>query len=262
MSGNVFNSVRGTDYTTEVALGKWQGATTWNKFGYNEDVDTGSAEVIASFGGAFNQKLASGETLDVVSSSTNDTNSSGTGVRQVVVTGVDSNWDLVTEVVNMNGTSTVTTTSSFLGVNRMTIFTSGTADSNVGTITVTATTSGNTMAEMPAGEGTTQQCIFYVPQNYQFLATWLYINAIKTSGGGGNPDVGFKMFVYSAVVDSTFEMYRDNIDLQVETNKQLKPAEPFIVSEKSIMWIESTTTANNTSVRGRFSGKLIADPDA
>lgn len=262
MSGNVFNSVRGTDYTTEVALGRWQGATTWNKFGYNEDVDTASAEVIASFGGAFNQKLASGETLDIVSSSANDTNSSGTGVRQVVIYGVDSNWDLVTEVVNMNGTSTVTTTNSFLGVNRMTINTSGTADSNVGTITATATTSGNTMAEMPAGEGTTQQCIFYVPRNYQFLATWMYINANKASGGAGNQEMGFKMWVYSVAIDAKFEVYRDNIDLHIQTNKQLTPAEPFVIGEKSIMWLEATTTVNNTSARGRFSGKLIADPDA
>lgn len=250
-----------TDYTTEVALGNVTGATTWNKFGYNTDIDTAAAEVVASFGGVFNQKLASGETLDIVSSSSNDTNSSGTGVRQLVIFGVNSNWDEVTEVLAMNGTTTVTTSNSFLGVNRMTIFTSGTADSNVGTITATATTSGNTMAEMPADQGTTQQCIFYVPQNHQFLATWLYINAIKSSGGGGNPDVGFKMFVYSAVVDSEFEVYRDDIDLSAETTKQLTPGEPFIIGEKSILWLEADTTANNTSVRGRFSGKLVRDAD-
>lgn len=31
--------------------------------------------------------------------------------------------------------------------------------------------------------------------------------------------------------------------------------------EKSILWIESDTTANNTSVRCRFSGKLVRDSD-
>lgn len=255
-------SVRPTDYATEVALGRRQGASTWNKFGYNEDVDTASAEVVASFGGAFNQKLASGETLDIVSSSANDTNSSGTGVRQVVIFGVDSNWDTVTEVLAMNGLTTVTTTNSFLGVNRMTIYTSGTLDSNDGVITATATASGNVMAEMPAGEGTTQQCLFYVPQNHQFLATWLYTHAIKSSGGGSNPDVTFKAFVYSAVVDSKFEVFRDDIDLTIETSRQLTPSEPFVIGEKSIFWLEASTTANNTSVRGRFSGKLIRDADA
>lgn len=256
-------STRPTDLTTEVALGRRQGSTTWNKFGYNEDVDTAASEVIASFGGAFNQRLSAGETLNVVSSSANDTNSSGTGVRQLVIFGVDSNWDLVTEVIALNGTSTVTTSNSFLGINRMTIFTSGTNDSNVGDITATASSSGNTMAEMPAGEGTTQQCVFYVPRNYQFLATWLYLSVIKSSGGG-SPDVTFRGFVYSNVVDSEFEIYRDSIDVSggAPLSVHLQPAEPFPVGEKSILWFEADTSANNTSVRGRFSGKLIRDPDA
>ena len=52
-----------TDYTTECALGNVTGCTTWSKFGYNEDVDT-KAELIAVFGGSFNQCLASVENLD------------------------------------------------------------------------------------------------------------------------------------------------------------------------------------------------------
>ena len=253
--------VRPTDYTTETALGLRQGNGTWNKFGYNSDVDAASSEVIASFGGAFNQQLSSAETLDISSDNAADTNTSGTGVRQLVIFGVNGDWDLVTEVIAMSGVSTVTTSNSFLGINRMTIFTSGSSNSNVGTITATATTSGNTMAQMPAGQGTTQQCIFYVPRNYQFLATWLYLSAIKSSGGG-NPSVTFYGYVYSGVVDSRFEIYRDSIDTSGGGERiELKPSEPFLIGEKSIFWIEADTTSNNTSVRGRFSGKLVRDAD-
>ena len=253
-------SVRPTDFTTEVALGRRQGMSTWSKFGYNDDIDTGTQEVIASFGGAFDQEIGSGETMDIVSTSANDTNSSGTGVRQVVIFGVDENWDEQTEVLALNGTSAVTTTGSWLGINRMTIFTSGSADSNVGTITATATTSSNTMAEMPAGQGTTQQCIFYVPDGHRFLATWVYLDAIKSSGGG-SPEVTFYGYVYSDVVNSRFEIYRDTIDTSIGDHVNLAPAEPFLVGERSILWFEAGTSANNTSVRGRFSGKLIRDAD-
>ena len=45
-------STRPSDFHTEVALGRRQGVTTWNKFGYNDDIDS-STEVIASFGGTF-----------------------------------------------------------------------------------------------------------------------------------------------------------------------------------------------------------------
>lgn len=245
-----------TPYSERAALGLETGVATWNKFGYNEGVGT-TAEVIAEFGAAFNQKLIPSETLSIVSDNVAD-DAAGTGLRTAIVFGVDANWALVTEVVTMDGTTPVTTTNSFIGVNRLTIFQSGSADSNVGTITATASSSGNVMATMPAGQGTTQQLIFYVPEDYQFLATWLLLNAIKSSGGG-NPEVTFYGYVYSAVVDSTFEIFRATMDTQIEELVQLTPAEPFVVGEKSILWFEAVSSAASTSVRGRFSGKLVAD---
>jgi hypothetical protein len=63
-------SVRPTKYEYEVALGRRQGATTWNKFGYNGDVDTGT-ETIWSAGGTFSRMTAAA-TLSVVSTNIND----------------------------------------------------------------------------------------------------------------------------------------------------------------------------------------------
>lgn len=48
--------VRPTDYRYEVALGLRQKEVTWNKFGYNDDVD-GTEEVIAAFGGIEKENL-------------------------------------------------------------------------------------------------------------------------------------------------------------------------------------------------------------
>jgi len=245
------------NYTERVALGLEEGATTWNKFGYNEDVDTGADEVIAAFGGAFNQKLANGETLSIVSTSSEDA-SGGTGVRLLVIFGVDDDWNEVTDVVAMTGVTPVTSNYAFRGINRMTIYTSGTSLSNVGLITATASSSGNTMATMPVAQGTTQQCIFYVPAGKTFLASWQIISATKSSGGG-TAKIDLRGFVYSAVVDSQFEVFRDEIDLSSETSIQLTPEDPFVIGEKSIYWLTATTTANNTSVRGRFSGKLVTN---
>ena len=94
-------SVRPSDFHTEVALGRRQGASTWNKFGYNLDVSAATPELIASWGGTF-QFLTTGETIDVVSSSANDINTTGTGAYGVVVYGVDENWETQTEVVFLN----------------------------------------------------------------------------------------------------------------------------------------------------------------
>ena len=112
------------------------------------------------------------------------------------------------------------------------------------------------MAQMPAGQGTTQQAIFYVPRNFNFLATWLHFNAIKT-GGGANPEITFKGQVYSNVVDSEFEVFRDAIDVADTNTLTLSPAEPFVIGEKSILWFTAETDTNDASVRCRFSGKLV-----
>ena len=248
--------VRPTDFHTEVALGRRQGATLWNKFAYNEDVDVGT-EVIASWGGTF-QYLTSGETIDIVSTSTADDLLS-TGAQRIVVYGVDENWESAIEVVEMDGTATVTTSSSWIGINRVSIFKAGTGLKNAGTITITATTSGYTMAQMPTGQGTTQQAIFYVPVGHQFLAEWLYFNVIKPSGQ--DPIVDFFGYVYSDVATSEFEILRDSIDTADNNHIELTPPMPFVIGEKSILWFTATTDKADTNVRVRFSGELIRDTD-
>ena len=244
-------------YNDRVALGSVRGSTIWNKFGYNEDVDASPAEVVAEFGGAFLQNIGTAETLSIASTSADDA-TGGTGLRTLVIFGVDNDWNEITDVVAMNGVTPVVSNLAFLGVNRMTIYQSGTAPSNVGKITATSSTGGVIMATMPAGQGTTQQCIFYVPAGKTFLATWIYLSALKSSGGG-TAEITFKGFVYADLVGAQFEVYRDTISLGTRDHISLQPPEPFPITEKSIFWIEADSDSANTSVRGRFSGKLISN---
>jgi hypothetical protein len=253
-------SVRPSDYHTEVATGRRQGTSIWNKFGYNTDVDAAAQEIIASWGGAF-QFITTGETLDIVSTSTDDINTTGIGAHGIVIYGVDSNWDSVVEVVFLNGTTTVTTTSTWIGINRIAVYLSGTAQGNVGTINITATTSGYQMAQMPAAQGTSQQCIFYVPRNHQFLADWFFFNVLKTSGGS-KPELDIFGYVFSAISNSKYEVYRGAMDISLINTLEVNPHLPFVVGEKSILWFEADTSVNDTSVKCRFSGELIRDVDA
>jgi hypothetical protein len=253
-------SVRPSDYHTELATGKRQGSTLWNKFGYNTDVDTGSQEIIASWGGTF-QFITTGETIDVVSTSTDDVNTTGTGAHGVVIYGIDENWDEQTEVVFLNGTTTVTTTSEWLGINRIAVYLSGSTQNNVGEINVTANTSGYTMAQMPATQGTSQQCLFYVPQNHTFLSDWLLFNVLKTSGGS-KPELNIFGYVFSAVSNTRYEVYRGSMDISLINTLEVNPHLPFAVGEKSILWFAAETDQNNSSVKCRFSGELIRDVDA
>ena len=250
-------ATRPSDYHTEVALGRRAQAETWNKFGYNEDIDTGSSpEVIAAYGGTF-QYITSGETLDIVSSNADDT-LLGTGAQRILIWGVDENWEEQQEVVEMNGTSTVTTVTQWIGINRVAIFKAGTGAKNAGDINLKATVSGVTLAEVPTGEGTTQQMVFYVPANSQFLLEWIYFNSIKLVGGG-NPEITFKGLVYSDVATAEFEIYRGELDVADSTELNITPPVPLVIGEKSILWFTGDTDSNNTRVSGRFSGELFGE---
>jgi len=253
-------SVRPTKYEYEVALGRRQGATTWNKFGYNGDIDIGT-EVVAAQGGTFTF-LTSASTLTIVSSDANDDGApAGTGANSIVIYGVDANRQSQIEVVTMNGTTNVVTASTWLGINRVAIYLAGSTYSNVGNITITATTGGATQAYVPAGKGTTQQLIFFTQDSHQLLSDWLIINAERI-GGGSSPTVQFRLWVWSAVSNAKYEVAYFVVNTAVETEHQFIPSQPFVIGEKSVFWVEATTDQNNTVVSGRFSGIEVKDIDA
>lgn len=240
---------RPTNFIYEVALSRRQGWNTWNKWGYNGQIDATTATVWSA-GGTF-VRMPTAATLDVTSSSVNDT-AAGTGAQSIVITGVDANYDEVIEVVALNGTTIVTTTNSYLGVNRMAVYAAGSGGFNDGTINAVVTTGGTTQAQIPANEGSTQQAIFFVPRAHTALMDWMYLNVVKTSGGG-KPLVTFKVFVVSLVSGATYEVFRDTIDVALENHLELTPSQPFVVGEKSLIYLQATTDTTATACSGRFS---------
>lgn len=242
-------NVRPTDFHYEVAMGRRTGNTTWNKFGYNGDIDVGT-ETIWSAGGTFT-RLTAASTLSVVSTSASD-GVAGTGAQNIIIYGVNANFDAITEVVVMNGLTPVITTNSFFGVNRMSVYVTGSSDSNVGVITATATGGGATLqGHMPAAEGTSQQAIFFSQAGHTLLMDWLFINVNKT--GGSSPRITVRGWVYSFVSTAKYLVFYDVIDTSIENHIELIPSQPFIVGEKSILYFEATTDVNNSTASCRFS---------
>jgi len=242
---------RPTDYKSEVASGKRQGRSLWNKFGYNNDADIGT-EIIASWGGTFTP-LTTATTLTIVSTSTNDT-SGGTGCNSIVVYGIDENRDEQIEVITMNGTTNVVTSSTWLGINRVAMFLCGTLQVNDGTINITATTGGSQMAQMPLNGGVTQQCIFHIPRNFNFNAEWLWINVINKSK---NAELTVKMWVFSTANNGKQEVFKVDIDTAKTTEPiSVNPSLPFPISASTVVWLECTSDTNDIIVNARFSGIL------
>lgn len=247
---------RPTDYNTEVALGLRQGHTLWNKFGYNPDVDVGT-EVVASWGGTFTP-LTTATEISIVSTDIAD-DAGGTGCNSVYIYGIDENRNEAIKYYELNGTTPVVTTGdSWLGINRIAMFLCGTGQVNAGTITATAVTGGSTMGQMPAGGGVTQQCIFHVPAGHTFVAEWIRINVLNKLK---DAELTLKMWVYSSVSNGKQEVYRVEIDTQVNNDIDESPLLPFPITASTVVWLECTSNKADVSVNARFSGVLVRDND-
>ena len=120
--------VMSPDWLLEVARGNVHGAYLVHKFGSNKAIGTTWSTITTS--GVY-QTPTTAQSLEIVSDNINDT-FTGSGARTVIVEGLDSNWDLIKETVNMNGIVPVTLSNQFMRVFRMRVSSSGTYSGLVG----------------------------------------------------------------------------------------------------------------------------------
>ena len=147
-----------------VQQGKVPGYTMVNKFGYNPSIGSGAFETIWETGNNYPYQ-STAVTVDVVSDDTND-DVAGTGARTLRIQGLDSSYNFAEETVDMDGTTTVTTTQTFLRVFRMSVETAGSTGNNEGTITVTYTGGSDVAATISEGNGQTLMTLYTIPAGY------------------------------------------------------------------------------------------------
>jgi hypothetical protein len=167
-----------------------------NKFGRNSSVGA-SDETIWTAGSLYvwpgsAQIMVLGS---AVNSDIGQVGSLGNYARAVKISGLDSGYLQVDEVVTLDGTSGSNTTTEFIRVNRMEVVSSGTFAKNAGTLylgntgTLTAGKPPVVFSLIDSGEGQTR-CAFYTsPASYYSH----FINYNFSVGGGGN--IEGKMYV-------------------------------------------------------------------
>jgi len=170
MSCNNVNTITGGStvgnipFYLAVQQGKVPGYSMVNKFGYNPTIGSGSFETIWETGGNYSWQ-STAVTVDVVSDDVND-DVAGTGARTLRIQGLDGSYNFAEETVDMDGTTTVTTTQTFLRVFRMSVETAGSSGNNEGTITVTYTGGSDVAATISAGNGQTLMALYTIPAGY------------------------------------------------------------------------------------------------
>lgn len=162
-------------WEVQVARGKIAGVTGLSISGYQEAVPNfwvpiwGNPTTYTYF--------PSAQQVRVWSSSASDTN-----VR-VTVTGLDSNYAIITETVTLtNGITGVLTTQNFFRVNSLSILVDA---MNVGIISAGNSGKTITLATIEAGAGRSQMSIYTVPAGYTFYLTQVnvYTNQVGSQTG-------------------------------------------------------------------------------
>lgn len=238
---------------TAISAGRVQGATALHLAGYNADVDIASAEDIIELGGTHPGVLSSAETFDVVSTSTNDNNSIGTGAKTVTVYGLDSNYALASETVNMNGTTAVTTSGSYFMLYLMEVATAGAAGTNSGVITADPTTTGTDRIQISAGEARSLSAFFMVPADTS-LELGNYTFGQVGSTANFYLDVRLLVKPFGGVWQ-THELIGAQTNGAAPFTREFSP--PLHLPEKTAVKLQATAEADNSKVSGALSGTLV-----
>jgi hypothetical protein len=141
--------------------------------GFNDDGDTGDDVWEAS---AVYPFPAAAAATTIISDSADDA-AAGTGARTCLVTGLDANYNFVSQVASMNGVGAVTLGTQLLRVLGVEVLTAGSGGLNAGIINVRH--GATDLAHMVVGWNTTKMAIYTIPAGrYGFLLDW----SISTDG--------------------------------------------------------------------------------
>ena len=197
---------------------------------------------------SLNQTVPSSATVMQVASTSASDDLTSTGAEVVRISGLNSDWNPITEDVTLNGVADVATTNSFLRINEVLVVRSnnGANDAfNIGTISINETGhdgSGNPNTEVYAtieiGKNKSTLGIYSVRAGYSFTSTHYKVTA--DTGGKTITAQNELSFVGLSVpkfnlVDLTFEETATNFDLDGIPN----------VPEKSDILISSQTSSGS-----------------
>lgn len=248
--------LKNKDFSLEIAKGNVPKHSLITKFGHNPDVDTGTAEDLWGQGGIFVPPTAA-RVHAIVSTSANDT-SAGTGMRTVLIRGINGSYVATSETVTMNGTTPVNTVNSYLHIHLMQSQSAGSGGVNAGAITATAATDATVTCNMDIGEGQSASSIYLVPDGYK-----AYIMRIRARMNCPTANSAAVVGLFTIPFGFALQL-KTSIGINNSgssfVNLDYVGSAPFIVTAKS--WINmrcTSVTNNNTDVQGEYDLILVQD---
>jgi len=244
-------STTSADWSMQVARGLVTGASQVNIFAFSDSVKTTFYTLWELTGTTQYAFPASAVTMTLASTSASD-NTRAT----IVVSGLNSSWDAITETVTLNGTSNVTTTNQFLRINSMVMTSTGTAQTtNVGIIT--AKNGGITYSQINAGVGRSQAAVYSVPNGYT-----MYITSINAFNGDAAPGNAINYQVKSTNNNLPNPVTLTVLQTAWDQKYQVVRNNPFPYTQKSDLQWQYSTASGTHSVGLILQGILISNTAA
>ena len=232
-------------FDLQVSRGQISGHSTLSLFGYQSAV--GNTKIPVWENATVYTYITAASTLTLVSTSASDDT-----VAKVLISGLDSSFNPISETLALNGLTGVTTVNSYFRVNSLLMTTPGTSQTtNVGTITLKQ--SSNVIAQINAGIGKSQMSIYTVPAGYSF---YLDLAEVNTS----NSYTSSNIITYSVQAINNATGVKLSVLQQpfVSIYVANRSFDPFLYSEKTdIQWQLVTSTATTVSAGVILAGKLI-----
>jgi len=237
-------------FDLQVSRGQIYGHSALTIFGYNTNITSTTSPQATPVpiweNAATYVYPTTATTMTVVSSSNAD-------VCNMQISGLDANFNPITEVVRVNGTTGVTTAKSYLRINNLSLLTAPSGYiTNQGTITVKQST--NVVAQINAGIGKSQSTIYTVPAGYTFYLEIVEVNTDNGYGGSNmyyqvqaiNNAIGVETTILQQAFTSLYTIYRSQV--------------PFLYSEKTdLQWQVGTSNSSAVQVGVIIAGKLISN---
>lgn len=230
-----------------IAGGKAAGWSHINKFGYNDEIPTTFELITTPSANVVYPTTAA--VVSVVSDDAND-DAGDTGARTVSIQGLDADYNLQSDTIELDGTNAVTTTNTYIRVFRAGVETAGSSGGAEGTISFSI--GGNVQCTInPEYDNQTLHAAYTIPAGKTGYLTRLQVTSTKDNKAGM---VGFfeREFGTDKVfkVKQLLEVYRNSVAVDFPI--------PLKLTEKSDLELRGKNLdSGNISLGGTFDLILV-----
>lgn len=207
-----------SDFLYEVSTYDQRGHKPLVKFGHILSTTGGVFEVV--WPGGTRTLPTSALPVRIKAGGTAADTAGGTGAKEIIVEGLDANYQPVSEAIATNGISaSAATTAAFLRLDRAYVTKVGSGGVNAGNITIEQT-GGTVMNFIEANEGQTQMAALTVPAGSTMVVVGSAFSLADTPGAGKTQRVGQfrgRIRLYDESSNNNYQSWRTVFNLSLDS---------------------------------------------